>query len=251
MKFRLLLLLLLSSSLMAEKITIAIAANVSYAIEELKDEFNKVYPNIKVNVVIGGTGKLVAQIKHNAPYDILLSANMAYPEALYESGDAITRPLVYVQGSLVYLSQKKRNFLTIMEKLKSKKIKHIAVANPKTAPYGKATFQALEKVGILKELKSKFVYSESISQTVTYAQKAADIGFVAKSTLFSPKMKQFQKGIHWEDVNPQLYDPINQGVVLLKHAEGSVEASTFYTFIFTKRAEEVFKRFGYTIPRHP
>ena len=137
-----LLLLLFTTATFAGKINVAIAANVSYAIDDLKKEFNRYYPDIKVDVTLGGTGKLVAQIRHNAPYQILLSANMDYPQALYESGDAITRPLVYAQGSLVYLSKKEREFSTLIEELKGKEIRRIAVANPKTAPYGKATFEA-------------------------------------------------------------------------------------------------------------
>ena len=240
--------ILLSSYVIAGKINIAIAANVSYAIDNLKKEFNKLYPNIRVDVTLGGTGKLVAQIKHKAPYQILLSANMGYPEALYQSGDAITRPLVYAQGSLVYLSKKERDFSKIMELLKSDEVKRIAVANPKTAPYGKATFEALEKAGVLKEIKSKFVYAESISQTVTYAVKATDIGIIAKSTLFSPKMKRFKEGKNWVEVDSKLYTPISQGVVILKQGEGNVEVSAFYAFLFSKKAKEIFESFGYLVP---
>jgi len=127
MRFKLLLLIFLSTSVMAEKITIAVAANVSYAINDLKKEFNKLYPDIKVQVILGGTGKLVAQIKHKAPYDILMAANMMYPKNLFKSGDAITRPLVYAQGSLAYLSTKKSELS--MDLLLSNTIKKIAIAN--------------------------------------------------------------------------------------------------------------------------
>jgi len=248
MKFKILLLILLTNALIAGNITIAIAANVSYAIDDLKKEFNKLYPHIKVQVILGGTGKLVAQIKHKAPYDILLSADMDYPQALYKSGEAVTRPLVYAQGSLVYLSKKEQDFTKIMELLKSEQIKRIAVANPKTAPYGKATFEALKNAGVLEAIKPKFVYAESISQTVTYATRATDIGFIAKSTLFSPHIKRFKKGKHWADVNPKLYTPIDQGIVLLKHGEKNAEVSAFYAFVFSKRAEEIFESFGYVVP---
>jgi len=248
MSLKLLLMLLLTTATFAGKINVAIAANVSYAINELKEEFSKLYPDIKVDVTLGGTGKLVAQIKHNAPYDMLLSANMDYPKALYESGEAITRPLVYAEGSLVYLSKKERDFSKVLELLKSDEIKRIAVANPKTAPYGKATFEALEKAGVLEQVKPKFVYAESISQTVTYAMKAADIGFIAKSTLFAPKMKKFKEQKNWVDVDPKLYTPISQGVVILKRGEGNAEVSAFYAFLFFKRAKAIFEKYGYGVP---
>ncbi len=249
MKFKLLLLILLSSYVMAEKITIAVAANVSYAIDDLKKEFKRLYPNIDVQVILGGTGKLVAQIKHNAPYDILMAANMMYPKKLYESGEAITRPLVYAQGSLAYLSTKKLDLSQDLERLLlSEKVQKIAIANPKTAPYGAATLEALKNLKLYEKLKSKFVYGESISQTVTYAKRATDIGFIAKSALFSPKMAQFKKDIHYKEVDAKLYTPIDQGVVLLQHGEKSAGASAFYAFIFSKRAKSIFEKFGYGVP---
>jgi molybdate transport system substrate-binding protein len=248
MKFKLALLILLSTSVMAEKITIAVAANVSYAMDDLKKEFNKLYPNIKVQVILGGTGKLVAQIKHKAPYDILMAANMMYPEKLYESGDAVTRPIVYAQGSLAYLSSKKHDLSQGLTLLLKKNIKKIAIANPKTAPYGVATVEALKNAELYEEIKSKFVYGESISQTVTYATRATDIGFIAKSALYSPRMAHFKKDIHWKEVDAKLYTPIDQGIVLLKHGERNAEVSAFYAFVFSKRAEKIFERFGYSIP---
>ena len=240
--------LLLMTSIEAKTITIAVAANVSYAIDDLKKEFKKLYPNIKVQVILGGTGKLVAQIKHNAPYDILMAANMMYPQKLYASGEAITRPLVYAQGSLAYLSTKKIDFSKGMELLKAQNIKKIAIANPKTAPYGVATVEALKNAKVYESVQSKFVYGESISQTVTYATIATDIGIIAKSALYSPKMSKFKQGEHWAEVDVKLYTPIDQGIVLLKHGEKNAEVAAFYAFVFSKRAEEIFEEFGYVVP---
>ena len=240
--------LLLSYYAFAGKITIAVAANVSYAIDDLKKEFNNLYPDIKVQVILGSTGKLTAQIKHGAPYQILMGADMKYPEALYTDGFATTRPLVYAQGSLAYLSPQKRDFSNIMELMKSDKIQKIAVANPKTAPYGIATKEALKNAKVYNKLKNKFVYGESISQTVTYATKATDIGFIAKSALFSPQMSHFKKGENWADVDTKLYTLINQGIVVLQDGEKNREVSAFYTFIMSKRAKKIFEDFGYTVP---
>ena len=248
LQIKLVLILLLSSSLFAGKITVAVSANVSYAIDDLKKEFHKLYPNTKVQIILGGTGKLVAQIKHKAPYDILMGANMMYPESLYKSGEAITRPIVYAQGSLVYLSVKNIDFSKGIETVLDESIKKIAMANPKTAPYGQASVEALKNANIYEQVKRKFVYGESISQTVTYATKATDIGFIAKSALYSPKMSHLKKGKNWVDIDPKLYTPIDQGVVLLKHGETSAEASAFYAFILSKRAKTIFEKFGYTVP---
>ncbi len=248
MKFKLLLMMILSISIYAQTIKIAVSANVSYAIEELKKEFNSLYPDTKVDIILGGTGKLFAQIQHNAPYDILLAANMLYPQKLYNKGYAITRPQVYAQGSLAYLSSKKQDFSKGIALVLNDEIKRIAIANPKLAPYGIATVEALKNAKLYEQIKSKFVYGDSISQTVTYATKATDLGFIAKSALFSPKMAHFKEGVDWSSIDPKLYTPIDQGVVLLKHGEKSLDASAFYAFIFSKKAENIFKKFGYTIP---
>ncbi|MBT8343653.1 MAG: molybdate ABC transporter substrate-binding protein, partial [Sulfurovum sp.] len=164
----------------AGEISIAVAANVSYAIEALKKEFNVLHPETKVQVILGSSGKLTAQIKHGAPYGLFMSANMKYPEALYSEEMAVTKPVVYAQGALAFLSQKERNYDANMTVLRSEDIQKIAIANPQTAPYGVAAAEALKNAGVYESLKKKFVYGESISQTVTYATSAADIGIIAK-----------------------------------------------------------------------
>jgi len=235
-------------SLFAGTIKIAVAANVSYAVESLKKEFNKLYPDTKVQVILGSSGKLTAQIKKGAPYQLFMSANMKYPKTLYKDGFAVTKPIVYAQGSLAILSSKKQDFSQGINIVKKQKIKRIAVANPKTAPYGKAAIQALKNAKIYNDVKDKFIYAESISQTVVYTLSAADIGFVAKSVLYSPKMKRFKKGINWIEIDPKLYTPINQGIVILKNGEGNCEVAAFYSFILSKRAKKIFEDFGYLVP---
>jgi len=240
-----LLFLLFGSFINAKTITIAVAANVSYAIDDLKKEFSKRYPNVKVRVVLGGSGKLTAQIKHGAPYQLFMSADMKYPELLYKEKVAITKPIVYAQGSLAYLSVKSRDFTNPIELLKEKNIKHIAIANPKTAPYGRAAFEALRNAKILNQIKSKFIYGESITQTVSYSITAADIGLVAKSSLYSPKMKRYKKGVNWYEVDKKLYTPIKQGIVILKSANKDKDVKAFYNFMLSVDAKKILSHFGY------
>ena len=247
MKKLFLLVVLILSTLNAGSINIAVAANVSYAIDDLKKEFNKLYPNTNVRVTLGSSGKLTAQIKHGAPYQIFMSANMKYPEALYRDGVAITKPVVYVQGSLAYFSAKKQDFSKGMEFVKGENIEKIAIANPKTAPYGKAAVEAMKNAGVYENVVKKFVYGESISQTVSYAVTAADMGFIAKSSLYSPKMTQYKKGLNWEDVNPKLYTPINQGLVLLQDAKNSSEVKAFYDFLQSAKAKNILTSYGYIV----
>ena len=249
MKLKILLITILLSSLsMAKTIKVAVAANVSYAIDDLKKEFNKLYPNTKVQVILGSTGKLTAQIKNKAPYDILMGANMMYPETLYKEGFAVTRPLIYAQGSLALISAKKYDLSKGIETIKNEGVKKIAVANPKTAPYGIATAEALKNAKLYDAVKDKFVFGESISQTVTYAMKATDLGFIAKSSLYRPQMAHFKKGENWVEVDAKLYTPIDQGIVILKQAESNCEVSAFYSFILSRKAKIIFEKFGYIVP---
>jgi len=244
MKRLILLLIITGATLIANSINIAVAANVSYAIAELKGAFEKEHPEVDVRVTLGSSGKLTAQIKNGAPYTLFMSANMFYPQALYKDKIAVTKPLVYAQGSLAYLSVKPRDFTKPKELLMSKSINKIAIANPKTAPYGKAAYEAMTKMGILERVKPKFVYAESISQTVSYAVSATDIGLIAKSSLYSPKMSAYKEGVNWQEVDSSLYTPIEQGIVMLKEDKAT---RAFYEFILSEKAKEIFKRYGYLL----
>ncbi len=229
----------------ASVIKVAVAANVSYAMPELIKTFHKIYPGIKVQVLLGSSGKLTTQIREGAPFEVFLSANMKYPKYLYKEKMTITKPVVYAKGSLALLSSRKKDFSKGIMLLREKYINKIAIANPKTAPYGKAAVEALKKASLYKKVKSKLVYAQSVSQAVAYSIVAADIGFVAKSSLYSKKMLKYKKGVNWIEVNQKLYTPIKQGIVLLKNS--SKQAKEFYDFILSKNAKKIFKDFGYKV----
>ena len=248
MKLKLLFILLFSTCSMAGTIQIAVAANVSYAIDNLKKAFNKIYPDTNVQVVLGSSGKLTAQIRHGAPYQLFMSADMKYPEALYKDKVAVTEPVVYAQGMLAYLSQKPKDFSKGMRVLKDENIRKIAVANPKTAPYGKAAEEAMKNAFVYEDVKDKFVFAESASQTVSYTVTAAGFGFIAKSSLYSSQMKQYKENIHWADVDPKFYTPIKQGIVILKKGEKNPEVRAFYDFMLSSEAQKILTDFGYLLP---
>jgi len=240
--------LLASSIVYAGSINIAVAANVSYAIDNLIAKFNETNPDTKVQVTLGSSGKLTAQIKNGAPYQIFMAANMKYPKALYTDKIAITKPVVYAQGSLAMLSIKKLDLSKGISIVEEDVVSKIAVANPKTAPYGTAAVESMKNAKIYTSIEKKLVYAESISQTVTYAITAADIGFIAKSSLYSPKMKSYKKGVNWVDVDAKLYTPIDQGIVILKNASKNAEAKAFYDFILSDSAKTIFNAYGYLVP---
>ncbi|WP_295005655.1 molybdate ABC transporter substrate-binding protein [Sulfurimonas sp.] len=233
-------------TLNAGTLNVAVASNVSYAIQAIKQEFTKKYPDTKIQIILASSGKLAAQIRHGAPYHIFMSADMAYPEALFKDNLTLLTPVLYAKGSLVMFSTTPQDFTLGINLVNSKLINKIAIAS-KTAPYGIATLQALKNSSTYENNKKKLVYAESISQTLSYARIATDIGFISKSALFTPQMFQYTKNKHWIEVNSKLYTPINQGIVILKNAIANKEAKVFYKFILSLEAKAIFKKFGYIV----
>ncbi|EDM24003.1 molybdate ABC transporter substrate-binding protein [Caminibacter mediatlanticus TB-2] len=234
---RLFFIIFLSTFVFAKTLYIAASSNISYAMKDLINEYKKQYKNTYIKIIYASSGKLTAQILHNAPYDIFLSANMKYPEVLYKNKKALTKPKVFARGLISLFSVKYDN-LSIKSLLTAKQI---AIANPKFAPYGKAAIEMMKNAKIYNKIKDKLIYSETVTGVIPYVINSADIGIIAKSSLYSKKIKNLGK-YYYKDVNISLYSPINQGVVLLTNKK---EARNFYNFLFTKKAKNIFKRYGY------
>jgi molybdate transport system substrate-binding protein len=243
---KLVLYLFFTSLICADSLKIAVAANVRFAFDEIAVAYEK-KSNIKIIPIVSSSGKLTAQIEHGAPFDIFLSANMKYPTYLYKKNLAITKPKVYAFGTLVLWSLN-NNIDIDLKKLNDKKIKKIAIPNPKNAPYGVESLKVLEKLHIKKDIYSKIVFGDSVSQTNQYIySRSADIGITAKSVVLSPKMKT--KG-RWKEIDKNDYSPIKQGVVILKHGykKNKKISLDFYNFIFSKDGQKILKKYGYIIP---
>ena len=238
---------MLSASLLAGEISVAVAANLSDVIEVFKAEFAKTNPQTKVNTVLGASGKFNTQIKAGAPFDVFLSADMKFPESLFEEKFAVTKPVVYASGALAMMSTRGLDLSKGISIITDAKVEKIALANPKTAPYGTASIEAFKNAGVFNKVESKLVYGESISQAVQFATTAADVGFVHKSAFYSESMKKYKEGKDWVNVDIKLYTPIAQGIVLLKQAENNAEAKAFYDFVLSAKAKHIFKDYGYLV----
>lgn len=237
----------LSASLLAGEISVAVAANLSDVIEVFKAEFAKTNPTTKVNTVLGASGKFTTQIKSGAPFDLFLSADMKFPESLYADKIAVTQPVVYASGALAMVSVKGLDLTKGIAVLDDPKVEKIAIANPKTAPYGTASIEAFKNAKLFEKVEPKLVQGDSIGQALQFALTAADVGFVNASAFYSDKMKEYKKGVQWVDVDPKLYTPIAQGIVLLKQAENNAEAKAFYDFVLSAKAKAIFKNYGYLV----
>lgn len=234
----------------ADPLTVAVAANAEYVFNDLAAEFKK-ESGQDLKPIIGSSGKFVTQIMNGAPYDVFLSADMEFPEKLYKDGYAVAAPKAYARGALVVWTMKDldlRTWQSTMNTASGANVIKIAVANPQTAPYGRETMKALAKVKLDQSLASKLVFGESIAQTNQYIFSAvADMGFTAKSVVLSPDMKGKGK---WIEVPRDLYDPIAQGVVILKHGQETnpKAAQEFYTFLYSEKARTILERYGYLLP---
>ncbi|MEE3705056.1 molybdate ABC transporter substrate-binding protein [Campylobacter sp. CX2-8023-23] len=224
----------------ASNLNIAAAANTAYALEEIKRKFTKLHPDAKINITLGSSGKLVAQIKNGAPFDLFLSANTSFADTLYKDGFAVDKPQIYTSGSVAILSV--RGYEPSLNSLKNKDIKTIIIANPKTAPYGAATIEALKNAGIYDEVKHKIVESNSIGDALNQTIKAGDIGFVAASAL---KTKQMLQYTNYSILDSSLHTSIDQAMVILNNGKDNKLAKAFYDFILSKTAQDIFAKFGY------
>ena len=231
----------------AGEITVAGAANVQFTLEDLKAEFTR-ETGIGVKTVIGSSGKLTSQIENGAPFDVFLSADTKYPAVLYKEGFSLRSPKVYAYGVLVLWTMKDLDLSQGLNVLNGPGIVKIAIADPALAPYGRQAVNALKFYKLYDAEKKKLVLGESISQANQFITTgAADIGFTAESVVLAPDMKGKGK---WVEVDPHSYQPIAQGVIVLKYGDQthSKEAREFYDFLFSSPAREIFKRYGYKLP---
>lgn len=244
-KFWLLGLLLLSGVSRAQPLRIAVAANAQFAALQLKTIFEK-QTGQKVELVVSSSGKLTTQIQQGGPYDVFLSADTQFPDVLYANGFAVEKPRIYAYGALVLWTLKPLNLSAGLSVLTQASVQKIAVANPRTAPYGEAAMQVLQQAKLAGPLQTKLVFGESISQVNQYVLSGAvEAGFTAKSVVLDSSL--VNKG-HWLELKAGTYKPIAQAAVLIKKtgsAQVRPEARKFYDFLFSSSAQAIFRRYGY------
>jgi molybdate transport system substrate-binding protein len=229
------------------QITVAAAADMQFALEEVKNEFTK-ETGAPVKTIFGSTGKLTSQIMNGAPFDVFIAASMAEPESLYAKGFAATRPKPVTIGLLVLWSVKDTDISNGMEALRQSGVVKIALPDPAHAPYGRAAVAAMKAAGLYDELLPKVVYGDNITQTAQYiGSGSVDAGFNAKSIVESPQMKGKGK---WVEIDRKLYPAIMQGAMILRYGDDNnpVASKQFYDYIFSDKSREIFVRYGFLLP---
>ncbi len=224
------------------EVTVAVASNFIKPIEALAPAFSAATGH-QLRISTGSTGKFYAQIQRGAPFDVFLSADEARPAQLESEGFVIEGSrFIYAIGRLV-LWHAKENQSIQPDDLQHPDGGRVAIANPKTAPYGTAAVAVIDRLGLTKALKPRLVQGENIGQTYQFvATGNAAFGFVAWSQVSQNGM--LIRGSGWL-VPANLHPPIQQAATLLSRAKANPAAHDFMAFLKSDAARQIIRQHGY------
>jgi molybdate transport system substrate-binding protein len=243
----LLICLALASPLWAgDKVTIAAAADLKFALDEIVAQYLKSHPGDKVETIYGSSGKFQTQIQQGAPYDLFFSADIAYPRALAAAGYASSPVKPYAVGRLVLWSASLDARTLQLADLAAPRFMRIAIANPKHAPYGKRAEEALKAAGVWEKVKDKLVFGENIAQTAQYVQTGnAQIGLLALSLTLNPELAR--QGGH-ALIPDNLHQPLEQGFIITRRAAGNPLATRFADYMSSSGPRALMVKYGFVLP---
>ena len=243
-----LVLAVLAAPACAGTLVVAAASDLTSTIDELGAAFSRQIPGTEVKVSMGASGNFFAQIKHGAPFDVFLSADMAYPAQLAKEGAADGATLVpYAIGRLAVWSLDPRFDLKPgMHVMRDARLTRVAIANPDVAPYGRAAREALQRAGVWDAVKGKLVIGENIAQTAQFIQTGnAQVGIVSYATVMAAR----QKGVGSYYLVPDAgLAPIVQGAIITRHGKGNPLAPQFMQFLQSPAARAILQRRGFALP---
>ena len=234
-----------SLSVRADEVSVAVAANFSAPMQKIAADFEKATGH-KAQLVFGSTGKFYAQIKAGAPFQMLLAADDETPARLVKEGDGVAGSrFTYAIGKLVLWSPKPGYVDDKGEVLKTGSFAHLAIANPKLAPYGLAATETMQALGLSSALQSRLVTAESISQALQFVVSGnAELGFIAYSQIH--KDGRLIDGSYWI-VPSKYHSPIRQDLVVLEKGQGSAAVAALTGYLKSDAAKAVIKSYGYDL----
>jgi molybdate transport system substrate-binding protein len=233
----------------ANDVSVAAASDLKFALDEIVREFEARHSQIAVRITYGSSGNFYAQLRNQAPFDVFLSADVSYPRQLAAEGlTLVGSEFTYAFGRIVLWAGSSTN-LDIerrrMEALRDPSVRHVAIANPAHAPYGRAAEAAMRSFGVYEAVKDKLVFGENIAQTFQFIESgAADAGIVALGLVGGPGMS---KGRYWE-VPADAYPRLEQGGAIMKWARSPEAARTFRSFVLGDTGREILQRYGFLLP---
>ncbi|MDP2823930.1 MAG: molybdate ABC transporter substrate-binding protein [Sulfuritalea sp.] len=229
----------------ADEVQVAVAANFTAPAKRIAAAFERDTGH-KAQLAFGGTGKFYAQIRNGAPFAVLLAADDETPAKLEREGAAVAGSrFTYATGRLVLWSTRPGYVDDKGEVLRKGDFRHLAIANPKLAPYGAAAVEVMTALKLLDAVQPKFVQGENIAQAHQFvATGNAELGFVALSQLMQDG--KLDAGSAWI-VPATLHQPIKQGAVLLDRGRGKPAAEAWLSFLKSDKAKAIIRSFGYEI----
>ena len=245
-----LVLLLFSSAVAnAQELTIAAAADLRPALEQITLKFEST-SGVKVRVSYGSSGNFYQQLQNGAPFDLFLSANIEYPKKLESAGLVVPGTYYeFARGSIVLLvsSNSRLDLKQGLRALLGPDVKKIAIADPGHAPYGQAAVAALKTVGLYDHVSSRIVTGENISQAASFVLSgAADAGIVAKSLALAPAARAQARFV---EVPASDYPPIQQAMVVLQSSKNQSAATKFEGYMRSEEAKKILKQYGFDTPQ--
>ena len=234
-----------NSGAWADEVQVAVAANFTAPMQVIASDFEKDTGH-KLLAAYGATGQFYAQIKHGAPFEVFLAADATTPSKLETEGDSVAGSrFTYATGALVLWSAKDGYVDSEGAVLKQNTFKHLAIANPKAAPYGLAATQVLDKLNLTSAVAGKIVEGQSIARAQHFiASGNAELGFVALSQVY--KDGKITSGSAWR-VPANLHAPIKQDAVLLNKGKDNAAAKAFLEYLQGPKAAAVIKAYGYQL----
>ena len=238
---------LISQLCAAQEITVAAAADLQSAMQDVAARFER-QTGKKVKVIFGSSGSFFQQIQSGAPFDMFFSANLDYPKKLEAAGQIENRSYYeYAKGNIVAWvpHDSKIDLTSGLKALLDPSVKKIAIANPLHARYGQAAVSAMQKEGIYDKAKDKFVLGENISQAASFVVSgSADIGIVALSLALSPNMKD--KG-RYTEIPADEYPPIEQASMILSSSKNKEIAQQFLSYFKSAAVADLLVGYGFDV----
>lgn len=231
----------------ADTTLVAVAANFSKPMTEIAAEFEKATGN-SAKLSFGSSGKFVSHIENGGPFEIFMSADETSPQKLEHSGLSVPgSQFTYAMGKLVLWSAKPGYVDDEGQILAAGGFKHLALADPKLAPYGVAAVKVLKKMGVMEKLQPLFVQGENIAQTYQFVSTAnAELGFVALSQVI--ENGKIAQGSGWI-IPANYYTPIRQSVVLMKMGAENPAALALMDYLKSATALAIIEKYGYDLPK--
>ena len=229
-----------------ERITIAAAADLKFALDEVVALFKSTHPAAHIETIYGSSGKFSTQIRQGAPYDLYFSADIAYPRALKAEGLWESEVQTYGVGRIVLWSSSRDAARMTLAGLADPSIRKIAIANPEHAPYGKRAEEALKAAGVWEKIQPKLVYGENIAQTAQYVQSGnAQVGIIALSLALGPGLSGQGS---YALIPDTLHQPLEQGFIVTRRGADNPLAQEFARFMAGKQARAIMTRYGFALP---